>query len=69
MEKLTFGKYKGKTLTEVLVEYEDASYIIWMDENVDSVSIPKDMLARAKKIVDDYSECADLFHDDAGDRI
>ena len=32
-EKLTFGKYKGKTVADVLVE--DPSYIVWAHENVD----------------------------------
>lgn len=35
---LTFGKYEGKTLEEV-VEF-DPDYIIWLYDNVKTVSIP-----------------------------
>jgi len=68
MEKLTFGKYKGKTFREILIDYEDVSYILWLNENVNSVDIPDDILIEAK-INDEAEPGYDLFHDDAGDRI
>lgn len=33
----TFGKHKGKTLKEVM--YEDPSYLLWADDNVDGFEL------------------------------
>ena len=37
---LTFGKYKGKSIDD-LMNYGEYSYIVWLHENVSSVSIDK----------------------------
>ena len=37
---LTFGKHKGKSIDDLINE-EEYSYIVWLEENVDSVSINK----------------------------
>ena len=41
---MPFGKYKGKTLIQILDE--NPSYIIWLSEN-DVVEIPDDLLTMA----------------------
>jgi len=41
---MTFGKYKGKTLVQILDECP--SYIVWLSEN-DVVKIPDDLLTMA----------------------
>lgn len=37
---LTFGKHKGKTIKDLMNEGE-YSYIVWLAENVNSVSVDK----------------------------
>jgi hypothetical protein len=36
---LTFGKYKGRIIDEVAEI--DPSYILWVDENIKTISLPK----------------------------
>jgi len=38
-DTLTFGKYKGKTFDEIADI--DPDYILWLDENVKDVKLPK----------------------------
>lgn len=33
-DKIFFGKYKGKTIQEVMDDYEDYQYLIWAHENI-----------------------------------
>jgi len=40
--KFTFGKYKGKLVSEVLKE--NPSYIKWVHENVDWITVPDRIL-------------------------
>lgn len=34
---MAFGKYKGKTVKEVM--YEDPSYLLWADDNVEGFEL------------------------------
>jgi uncharacterized protein (DUF3820 family) len=38
-DTITFGKYKGKTFDEIADI--DPDYILWIDENVKDVKLPK----------------------------
>ena len=38
-DAITFGKYKGKTFDEIADI--DPDYILWLDENVKDVKLPK----------------------------
>ena len=38
-DTITFGKYKGKTFDEIADI--DPDYILWLDENVKDVKLPK----------------------------
>ena len=38
-DAITFGKYKGKTFEEIA--NIDPDYILWLDENVKDVKLPK----------------------------
>lgn len=44
--KLPFGKYKGKTLEEVIIE--DHKYVIWFSENIDSIRIKPSIIHSLK---------------------
>lgn len=44
--KMTFGKHKGKTLTQVMVI--DPSYLLWAHENVDFFKLDDRLLKIAK---------------------
>jgi len=41
-DTITFGKYKGKTFNEI--SNIDPDYILWLDENVKDVKLPKKWL-------------------------
>lgn len=49
---LTFGKHKGKTIDDLMDECE-FSYIVWLEENVDSVSIDTKTYKTCKNILFD----------------
>ena len=51
--KLVFGKHRGKTIQQLLNKGE-YSYIIWLKENVDSITIDKDIYEFCKKNVYNY---------------
>ncbi len=38
-DKITFGKYKGKTFEKIADI--DPDYILWLDKNVKDVNLPK----------------------------
>ena len=38
-DKITFGKYRGKTFDEIA--NIDPDYILWLDKNVKDVKLPK----------------------------
>lgn len=46
--ELTFGKYNGQSLEDVLGE--DPQYIVWLRNNT-FVKIPKDILAKAEETI------------------
>lgn len=33
-DKITFGKYKGQTIGEVMDDHEDYQYLVWAHENI-----------------------------------
>ncbi len=41
---ITFGKHKGKTLTEIAEL--DAGYIVWLDEEIKSIKIDTDFVSQ-----------------------
>lgn len=42
---ITFGKYKGKAFDEIdEIADIDPDYILWLDENVEDVKLPKKWL-------------------------
>lgn len=45
--KLTFGKHKGKTIADLINE-EEYSYIVWLEENVNNVSVDKEVYEYCK---------------------
>ncbi len=47
---LTFGKHKGKTINDLMNEGE-YSYIVWLEENVDSVSVDNKTYETCKNIL------------------
>ena len=57
---LTFGKYKGRTLLEV-VEF-DPGYIIWLEDNVNTIQIPEYILDLAFEMEEEYdADWWDMF--------
>jgi hypothetical protein len=44
---LSFGKYKGRSVIEVLVS--DPQYIVWLFENVNNVTFKEETITRAHK--------------------
>lgn len=62
-DKMTFGKYKGKTISEIAEE--NPGYIVWLDEKVKTISIDQKIVADCEEMTDD-----DIFdYDfDFGDR-
>lgn len=51
---ITFGKYKGKSFDEI-AEIEP-SYILWLNENVDSIKFPKKWLELVEQDVREQRE-------------
>lgn len=47
---LTFGKHKGKSIDDLMNEGE-YSYIVWLEENVSSVSVDKKIYDYCKNAV------------------
>ena len=47
---LTFGKHKGKSINDLMNEGE-FSYIVWLEENVNSVHIGRKIYETCKNIV------------------
>lgn len=47
---LTFGKHKGKTISDLMNEGE-YSYIVWLEENVNGVSVDRKTYECCKKKV------------------
>ena len=46
--KLTFGKYKGFTIEEVVYGSQNASYILWAHKNVAFFKLNEDILKKVK---------------------
>jgi len=53
-DKITFGKYEGKTFDEI--SDIDAEYILWLDENVKSVKIPQNFVDAVEMDYREYWE-------------
>ena len=51
-DKITFGKYKDMTYDEIA--NIDTGYILWLDENVDYVKLPRDFVDAVR--MDNYEE-------------
>lgn len=66
---MTFGKYKGKTVKEVI--FEDPSYLLWADDNVEGFELSDYLRDKAEEMSaeEDYWEPSwgDL-NDNWGDR-
>ena len=62
-DKITFGKYKGKTFDEIADI--DSGYILWLAENVKDVKLPKDFLTAVEMDYrNDFWNACGGFHDD-----
>jgi hypothetical protein len=68
---LTFGKHKGKSINDLMNEAE-YSYIVWLSDNVSSVSVNKDTYNYCKaEVVKDrimYEAIMESEHSDWGCR-
>ena len=60
-DTITFGKYKGKTFDEIADI--DPDYILWLDENVKDVKLPKKWI----ECVEMDSELHDILAEHAFD--
>jgi hypothetical protein len=57
---ITFGKYKGKVFDEIAEI--DPSYIIWVKENVKTITLPKDYTDAIEwDIMDSEDVCLDAW--------
>lgn len=69
--RLTFGKHLGKTITE-LVNEEEYSYIVWLEEVVEGVEIDKHTYLFCKnevfKGLSEHEAIMDSIHGDWGNR-
>ena len=50
-DKITFGKHNGKTIKELWENYPE--YIVWLDENVHTISIDQYIVAECQQIGND----------------
>lgn len=50
-DKITFGKYKGKTFGEIASI--DLDYIDWLDENVKTIKIDKDFVTAVRMDIEE----------------
>ena len=63
---ITFGKYKGKTFEEIADI--DPDYILWLDENVKDVKLPKKWIEAVEMDVRERdSELHDILAEHAFD--
>ncbi len=63
---ITFGKYKGKTFDEIADI--DPDYILWLDENVKDVKLPKKWIESVEMDVRERdSELYDILAEHAYD--
>lgn len=46
-DEIAFGKHKGATFEEI--SEEDPGYIVWLSENVDTISLPDFFVERCKR--------------------
>jgi len=66
-DKILFGKYKGKTISEIAEE--NPGYIVWLDENVKTISIDQKIVADCEEISDEENDYAWMGNEfDWGDR-
>lgn len=49
-DELTFGKYKGKSIAQVLLD--EPSYILWLYEE-EIIDFPEDIIIKAEQLDDD----------------
>jgi hypothetical protein len=65
-DTITFGKYKGKTFDEIADI--DPDYILWLDENVKDVKLPKKWIEAVEMDVRERdSELHDILAEHAFD--
>ncbi len=65
-DTITFGKYKGKTFDEIADI--DPDYILWLDENVKDINLPKKWIEAVKMDVRERdSELRDILAEHAFD--
>jgi hypothetical protein len=65
-DKITFGKYKGKTFGEIAKI--DLDYIDWLDENVKTIKIDKDFVTAVRMdIAERDSDLRDILAEHAFD--
>lgn len=65
----TFGKHKGKTVKEVM--FEDPSYLLWADDNVEGFELSDYLRDKAEQIdneMNDYEPTYEDLNPDWGDR-
>jgi hypothetical protein len=59
-DKITFGKYKGKTFGEIAKI--DLDYIDWLDENVKTIKIDRDFVTAVRMDIEERdSELYDIL--------
>lgn len=65
-DKITFGKYNGKTFNQIADI--DPDYISWLDKNVKNIKLPKDFVtANEMDIRERDSELHDILAEHAFD--
>jgi hypothetical protein len=67
-DKIYFGKYKGKTVEEVIEKERNAQYILWCQRELNCFNLPKSYMKRVKDVAEDEKEQwrVSYFGDDDG---
>ena len=60
---LSFGKYKGLTIRQIIESKEDYGYIVWLHDNVKRITISLSDYNFCKKMVDDNQFMHDAIID------
>jgi translation elongation factor P/translation initiation factor 5A len=59
-DKITFGKYNGKTFYEI--SYIDPDYIVWLNESVKTIKLPKKFVDEIQTYIkEENSEMHDIL--------
>lgn len=68
----TFGKHKGKTVKEIM--FEDPSYLLWADDNVEGFQLSDYLRDKAEQMDNEFRDAEweenlyELLNDNWGDR-